>query len=96
MKIALDGNVIDTKDIYMIDEVGNGRHPGDPRFEFYGAYLTVRMFNAQPFYLCGGKKDGDHERMEKIRQELLDLWNLDEGVMPELKGWYRVRQHENG
>jgi len=86
MKIAINGSIIDTKDIYKITEVSDGG---------WFAGFDIYLFNVKDpiFVSIGGDDDVPYgnryeykERipeLEKMREEIIKIWSENQSEIPQ-------------
>lgn len=84
MKIAINGDIIDTKNIYKIEKIITGyweRHHGELAWMSKGSDFgfSILLFNKHELII----KHYDKFKVESIRNKLIKIWSNNQSEIPQ-------------
>jgi hypothetical protein len=82
MIIAINGKTIDTKNIYIIDDVKPGN--GMPYFEIT-MFNDIRITVSNRYDNCYTKSQMPEimEKLEELKQSIVEIWKNDQSTIPQ-------------
>lgn len=80
MKIAINGDIIDTKNIYKITEITKGCGYGDYTYKFdiisfKNKYTTI--------FLCDNLSESELNKITKFRDSIIKIWSENQPNIPQ-------------
>jgi hypothetical protein len=79
MKVAVNGSIIDTKNIYMITPVTKEEDYIDD--DIWAKYFTIVMFNNVRLEVYSKTEPNNIILLESTRQTIVDLWLADQSEL---------------
>ena len=80
MKIAINGDIIDTKNIYKITEIELGISGDDYSYLFY-----IKSFNNMitSVYLDNGISESELNKITEFRNSIIKIWSENQSDIPQ-------------
>jgi len=80
MKISIEGTIIDTKNIYCINEVSYGSFS---IISFNKNILTISEGSERYWYLTKNEKQILDNKLNKLRDSIIKIWSENQPTIPQ-------------